>query len=465
MRITESRLRRIIREEITRDLISERADSHVIRREGGAKVYKGVTDDDPYEYKYLLSSWFYKKPNESRWRQAAKKSWQTLDFQYRRSDPKVAAAYGRSKAVEAELAASKGPPFPFGPNDKIKGDRFRAWVNDNKSSEIKFALAGERDKTLDRTGIPDNNHMKKVWAKFGAEYIRSQTPQEKKEEKKDWIGKGLEKVSDWWSGDEEETPANEDDIVYHKSVEEANLKIPEGGHENNVKAGKTAMIAQCTATGCAQFVNDTLGPQGGDAWHQHEHGNSGFDNSASSMADELASLFTAMNRKNGVIPLSKVKAIVRQAVPGKEKWSDLPLGSVVGIFHYPSTYHAKAFFEGATGRSWEGKPPFSGDGSETSDGGAFVTESGEPWDPSMLGKKIKFIPSDSLKSGKAFGMNTHLGFVGAKHRGKPIIFHNIPGDEGGRVLASPLEALGGNDQIAWSKPKIGYLNYILKSVV
>ena len=64
----------------------------------------------------------------------------------------------------------------------------------------------------------------------------------------------------------------------------------------------------------------------------------------------------------------------------------------------------------------------------------------------FLKKKIEFIPGNSLKNGSGFGINTHLGYVGAVANGEPIIFHNVHGD----VYATPLSKMG-DTKVLWVK--------------
>jgi hypothetical protein len=477
MRITESRLRRIIREEITRDLISERADSHVIRREGGVKVYKGVTADDPYEYKYLLGTWFYKKPNETRWRQAAKKSWQTLDFQYRLSDPKVADDYGRSKAVEAERAARDQNPifkhsaaaFPFSPDDQVEGNRFRSWMHDSHPDAVI-----KTDLNLSISGPPSNSYMKKAWARYGSEYMKSQKTSERKRiereerkssteagdrkskeyEKLSWLEKRKQDFGDYWRGDtgdtgdtgEDDNTADDDadEITYHQNLPWANdyAKMKD---EDFLKQGKEVRgVWKCTDTNCAQYVSDTLETGMGNAWHAHTYTNptleSAFNDGASRNKDIYAKIFTDLNRSRGKGRDADVQKVVTRLIPPKSRWGDLQLGDVVGLYYHPSDYHSKAFFEAGSGYSLSNKSRV---------GGPFFLrkDTGAKWSPSDLGKDVQFIPGATLSGGKGFGMNTHLGFVGAKYNGKPIIFHNIHG----RVDATPLSAMGKTMAIVWSK--------------
>lgn len=55
-------------------------------------------------------------------------------------------------------------PVDFAITNKVDGDKFRKWVNDNHN-----AYAREID--LDPTGSYTNSYFKKAWKKFGAEYI------------------------------------------------------------------------------------------------------------------------------------------------------------------------------------------------------------------------------------------------------------------------------------------------------
>ena len=87
-----------------------------------------------------------------------------------------------------------------------------------------------------------------------------------------------------------------------------------------------------------------------------------------------------------------------------------------------------------------------GSGTKSTDGPYFRKKDGKPWTPADLGKKIQFLPGNSLKNGSGFGMNTHLGYVGAIVNGEPIIFHNIHNT----VHATPLSKMG-ETKIFWVK--------------
>jgi len=54
-------------------------------------------------------------------------------------------------------------------------------------------------------------------------------------------------------------------------------------------------------------------------------------------------------------------------------------------------------------------------------------------------------PGKTISRGDAWGMNTHVGIVGAIKNGTPIIFHNIHGD----VFADPKGSIHGGGKVVW----------------
>ena len=57
------------------------------------------------------------------------------------------------------------------------------------------------------------------------------------------------------------------------------------------------------------------------------------------------------------------------------------------------------------------------------------------------------VNGETIKKGIGWGMNTHIGVVGAIKDGVTIVFHNI----GGQVWADPYNNLKGDSRIAWVK--------------
>jgi len=196
----------------------------------------------------------------------------------------------------------------------------------------------------------------------------------------------------------------------------------------NIKPSKDEdmIVGACETDGCAQFVRETLGPHVGNyvgnAWHAHGRfaKESAFNSLTPDQQAEAAKLFSAINAN----PKEKAyegpaRAFVKSLIPDQSQFRNLALGDVVGLYYNPSDNFTKAFFEGATGHQSMGKE------SKVSNGPFFLTDTGEPWSPVLLGQKIKFKPGKTLEGGKGFGMNTHIGFVGAMVDGVPIIYHNV----------------------------------------
>jgi len=96
--------------------------------------------------------------------------------------------------------------------------------------------------------------------------------------------------------------------------------------------------------------------------------------------------------------------------------SDFKVDDIVGIYYPPSGHHEEAFYEA-------GKPYFILDGKGGVQKGSAISQ------------------------GKGFGMNTHIGIVGAIKNGVPLIFHNIGGD----VYSDPYNKLRGGGKIMWIK--------------
>ena len=208
---------------------------------------------------------------------------------------------------------------------------------------------------------------------------------------------------------------------------------------------------KCDEKGCAQWVSNQLVDLGvqrqGNAWHAHNIGQKSrkftpFTNLKPTIQNEMAKLFSTINAN----PVEKslensVKSLETKLIPDQSLLKNyLKVNDIVGLFFYGSDNFTKAFFEGATGMSDMGK------GAKVTDGPYFVKKDGTPWTPQDLGKKIQFLPGKSLKNGSGFGMNTHLGYVGAKVNGEPIIFHNVHG----QVFATPLSKMD-NTKIFWVK--------------
>jgi hypothetical protein len=185
------------------------------------------------------------------------------------------------------------------------------------------------------------------------------------------------------------------------------------------------VVGKCRQDHCAQFLSDTLGKDiaVGNAWHSHsrvKEGNaSGFRGLSKAQQERAAKLFSEIN-KNPVAGSKEkeVREFVLSLVPSQGRFTRMNLGDLVGLTFFESGNWTKAFFEGATGR---GSGNLLGDGSKQGSGPYFVKDgpNGEvvAWSKSDLGSDIDFKPGKTLKGGGGFGMNTHIGMVGALHEG------------------------------------------------
>jgi hypothetical protein len=223
-------------------------------------------------------------------------------------------------------------------------------------------------------------------------------------------------------------------------------------------------VGKCTQSACAQWVSDIFGPniRIGNAWHAHNAYKASmiytsFKNISKDNQRKMAKLFTILNKAAAKTDKSKfdkgsyerkaAKVYIQgmNLIPDQSQFDNLNLGDIVGIYLPESTYNAKCFFEGATGYNNLGKDGKALGGNHK----YFVTKKGrKPWKPSMLGEDIEFVPGPQLINGDCFGMNSHVGVVGAKHDGVPIIYHNMSNKRDawfsnlpGNVYATGLDAI------------------------
>jgi hypothetical protein len=179
---------------------------------------------------------------------------------------------------------------------------------------------------------------------------------------------------------------------------------------------------------CAQFVNDFDDSRTKilNAWIAHDVpgvGNtiwSSFTKLNPDQIDKVTDLWKEINKNGGGKekgPLNgKVMKLVNNIIP-KSSGVSLKLNDVVGLFYPDSDHHEEAFHN-----DWSKK---------------FFKKN-------MLGMTVN---GDKIKNGIGWGMNTHIGIVGAIDNGVPIIFHNI----GGQVWADPYDNIKGDSRIAWVK--------------
>jgi len=204
---------------------------------------------------------------------------------------------------------------------------------------------------------------------------------------------------------------------------------------SKLSTNKSVPIFPAGQENCAQFVKEFINglPKPGDAWIAHDNSSLGntvsssFTNLPSGKRAEIINLWKKIYKKGGGIVkgpyTSEAKSIVSGLVQGGTG-TNLQLNDVVGLYYPDSEHHEEAFYQG-------GKIFFQKDAN-----GNFKKDTkGNP------------IAGNTIKGGTGWGMNTHLGVVGAIDNGVPIIFHNI----GGQVYADPYTNIKNGSKIAWVK--------------
>lgn len=180
---------------------------------------------------------------------------------------------------------------------------------------------------------------------------------------------------------------------------------------------------------CGTFVNEFSKKLSavGNAWLAHDIDKAGsrvmssYTSLDPQQIDKVFNIFKKIvnqggpkERKSGG-QVENIKSLQQELIKPVSA-SNLKVDDVVGIYYPPSGHHEEAFYEA-------GKPYF------ISDGKSGLKKGGD------------------ISKGKGFGINTHLGIVGAIKNGIPLIFHNISGD----VYSDPYNKLRGGGKIAWIK--------------
>ena len=272
--------------------------------------------------------------------------------------------------------------------DKTLGDKFRNWVNDNYPQYAK-------EIQLDRSGSYDNSYIRKAFSKYGGEFVLS------KGKNSESTNTDLVKVM---------LGINPD---FKKQINFDRLSTTD----------TTPKVCTPNDENCAQFVNDIDDrvTSVGNAWTAYRNDSllgptkfSAFKNLKPETIKDVIALWQEIDKRGGGQengPSSKkIRDLVDNLVPKKgSSFTNIKPGDYIGIFYPPSSHHEEAFYEG--GQAWfvDGKP----------------------------GKNIQ--------AGNGWGMNTHLGIVGAVKDGVPLVFHNV----GGNVISDPISNL----RVAWVKRK------------
>lgn len=205
---------------------------------------------------------------------------------------------------------------------------------------------------------------------------------------------------------------------------------------------------------CAQFVNNFSEKIQwlGSAWRAHNNDEIGarvwsaFHNLSNENIIKISELFNLIHKNGGGVKdgtyLDDCRKLIDSIVPNTCP-VDLKVGDVVGIFYPTSHYHEVSFMDG--GYNYGSYSYFLNNGKTTT------------------GTNLKNIkdgvltPGATLKSGKGWGMNTHIGIVGEEQNNIPFIYHNIGSTKSsfmnengiGTLYADPVNHLFGNGRVAW----------------
>lgn len=209
---------------------------------------------------------------------------------------------------------------------------------------------------------------------------------------------------------------------------------------------KPVRIGDAGTLNCSEWVGNMLDITIGNAWHAHNNPvlpTLKFDaySNFASYKSSVEKILKEMNKDEFLGPNNaeawndRAGAISKALIPSAGAIAAvMSLGDVVGIFHQKSSHHGEALFDGATAGSLARRFP------PTVPPGALIDD-GTQWNYSMLGQDKNFVVN------KPFGLNTHVGFVGAIHNGRAIVCHNITGN----VYACYADKMTSADFPMWVK--------------
>jgi len=336
--------------------------------------------------------------------------------------PKTATALGveplttgqqTTPSAEAETGSESTSSSPF--KTREEGNAFRKWLNDNyKSIADKFQLS--------REGSHTNKYILNAFNTV--------------------IGKGTPYT--WGKLYQVKTGSGTQPGQTEGKDSVSSNVVPEFKNKFNLAAldsTKSTPIFTEKQPDCAQFVNNwyTKKDYVGNAWNAHDYDGAGnrvktaYHGLSNSQINTVNNIFQAIAKQGGPLVrkesniISSIKSLNQQLDP-KITASDLQKDDIVGIYYPGSTHHEEAFFQAALSGFEPNKlPPGKG---------YFIKDGKGGWKP-----------GSTISDGVGFGMNTHLGIVGAIKDGVPIIFHNI----NKQVYADPYNRLVGNGKIMWIK--------------
>lgn len=375
-----------------------------ILKEQQEKVYSDY--DTKYDYKLSNDNWVASKKGENKWFSLSK---------YPKSIIKLDNAYPKArKSISDKTSISKDKPTNTSVfKSKEEGDAFRGWMN-------KYYPKISKKLQLDITGKFDNSYIRKalnskVKRKDGSITTFGMLYAEKHLKKDDpsLFDRVLGLIG--WNEDKESIK-KDNNFILTQQIDKTKVAADTIKVNNISHSQKVSDIMSYDKDDCATFVNDFTTTVGtvGDAWLSHDIDAAG---------KRVHSIYTKIDNNdvnkykdlyqrllNGESVVSDIKSFNEELLQKGPKPTDLKLNDIVGIYYEPSTNHEKAFKN--AGNKY------------------FVNG-----DPKQPGK--------TLKGGRGFSFNTHVGIVGAVKNGTPIVFHNVHGT----VYSEPASDL----QITWVK--------------
>lgn len=361
-----------------------------------------TTHDRTYDYKKEGDKYFYRKKGEKTFKKAAtggkaEEQIKIKVFKEKPSTTKVNTTTPKSTTTKSKH------DLPFKSNEE--GDKFRVWMNryyPNTSKGLKLDKKGPN-------GGFKNSYIRKAWNHNGKGGIKGDIYT------KQVLSKG--------GGKSSSKPNNKGNIFVSDTINPAFRSQID--FQNLKTGGSTKRICTPNDEECGQFVNDFSDKfrEVGNAWSAYRNDtklgptmSSKFKGLNTSKQDKAIKLWQQIHKKGGAekksnITRGEVKSFIKGLV-GSGLNPDLKIDDVVGLYYDGSENHEKAFYHG--GKAW------------FVDGGK---------------------PGKTIRGGDGWGMNTHIGIVGAIKDGVPLIFHNI----GGNVISDPASNLN----IAWVKRKGG----------
>jgi len=219
--------------------------------------------------------------------------------------------------------------------------------------------------------------------------------------------------------------------VSKDSILSPNIDVEFKNKFNIAKLSDEDSIWVCKAgqPDCGTFVNEFSKKLStvGNAWLAHDIDKAGsrvmssYTSLSPQQVEKVFNIFKQIERQGGPQERKSGGQVENIKNLHKELFkpvsaSSLKVDDVVGIYNPPSGHHEEAFHEAGKGY--------------------FVSDGKGGW------KK-----GGTIQKGKGFGMNTHVGIVGGKKNGVPLIFHNIGGD----VYSDPYNKLRDGGKIVWIK--------------